>query len=282
MERKTPELSCWPEPLRTKPKTHFFHSFVSWQFTVLPRHRDAGLWLHVTASEVVWSGVQHVIDLDSLKKHVLGWLMWQIWVTTEKYLAGDHKPSGFNIVKTSWHAKLCNGVVISPWYHAWCRIYSTGYHVCCHTAHSQHQPLMHTGIHCCGICGRTCIEQRRRVSASENFIWFAKLYRDMAFLPLTLYSCLLLLQCPSLSSVLPHSSFTIDDAGWLLGWLTGGLVALRLCCGRFVPTDRKVLMYVKCGLPALMKKLPEGLWCTVQLPGCYGLCHNIVLIWALM
>lgn len=142
MERKTPELSCWLKPLRTKPKTHSFQSFVSWQFTVLPWHRHAGLWLHVSASEAAPSIVQHVIDLDSLKNHVLGWLMWQIRVTPRKYMAVDHKPSGFNVVKASWNAKLCNGVVISPWNHAWCRIYSTGCHVCCLATHSQHQPLM--------------------------------------------------------------------------------------------------------------------------------------------
>lgn len=35
-----------------------------------------------------------------------------------------------------------------------------------------------------------------------------------------------------LSSVLLHSSLPADDAGRLAAWLAGGLVTLRLCCGR--------------------------------------------------
>lgn len=33
------------------------------------------------------------MDLDNLKNYVLGWLMWQIGVTPQKYLAVDLKPS---------------------------------------------------------------------------------------------------------------------------------------------------------------------------------------------
>lgn len=53
-----------------------------------------------------------------------------------KYVAVDHKPSGFNVLKASWHAKLCNGGVTSPWNHRQCRIYLIGCHVCCLTIHS--------------------------------------------------------------------------------------------------------------------------------------------------
>lgn len=47
---------------------------------------------------------------DSLKNHVLGWLMGRIRLTPQKYVAVDHKPSGFNALKASWRAKPCNGI----------------------------------------------------------------------------------------------------------------------------------------------------------------------------
>lgn len=69
----------------------------------------------------------------------------------------------------------------------------------------------------------------------------------------------LLLQCPFLSSALPHSSLAANDAGPL----AGGSVALQLRCGccAWSRADRNVLMYAQCGLAALMKhctKQPDG------------------------
>lgn len=139
-EKETPKLSCWLQRAQAKPKTQFFHSFVSWQFTVLPWHRHTDLWLHVSDSEGASRRAQHVMEVDSLKNHAHGWLMWQIKVTTEKkYLAADHT---HQVLIYSFHAKQCNGIVISPWNHAWCRIYLTGCHVCCLNIHSKLKPLM--------------------------------------------------------------------------------------------------------------------------------------------
>lgn len=92
-----------------------------------------------------------------------------------------------------------------------------------------------------------------------------------AFFLLSSRLSLSLLQSPSLSSVLPHSSLPADDAGRLAGWLVGWLAWSH--CGHVAvdapgaPTDRSVLMYGQCGPPALMKN------CTLQPTGfCTWIC----------
>lgn len=154
MERKTLELSCWLKPPRTKPKTHSFQSFVSWQFTVHPWHRHAGLWLQVSASEAAPSRVQHVMDLDNLKNYVLGWLMWQIGVTPQKYLAVDLKPSflmyskplgmpSYVMALSSALITMHNVEVIRLAVMFTVSLHTTSIKVC----------AVHTGICCCGDCG---------------------------------------------------------------------------------------------------------------------------------
>lgn len=68
--------------------------------------------------------------IRTVRKTTYLMLMWQIGVTPQSYMAVDHKPWGFNVFKSSWNAKQRNRVIDSPSNHAWCRIYSTGCHVC--------------------------------------------------------------------------------------------------------------------------------------------------------